>query len=197
MIALVIALMSPFAHAAPGLKLRPGSFGVGTEGAWKSKQGLADSKGNARHALYLQKFTDTATISAGFAVIDNIEGTAVSELTGLSWDHRVDGHCGAGAPRWNIQLERPDGSQYTVISLGCAAAMHSGTGGPDWERDSYSGPTIQLAVTSAGGNPATDKIVQLYILFDEGTDVTPGFVYLDNITVNGKVFTGPMDNGNH
>ena len=58
------------------------------------------------------------------------------------------------------------------------------------------------AAVSAG------TIEQLYILFDEGTD-TPtggmiaaaGFVYLDNITVtlNGapKVFTGPMDNGNH
>ena len=63
-------------------------------------------------------------------------------------------------------------------------------------------------MAGAGGNPLTDKIVQLYILFDEGND-TPtgdriaaaGFVYLDNITVtfNGtpKVFTGPMDNGNH
>ena len=45
-------------------------------------------------------------------------------------------------------------------------------------------------------------IVALYILFDEGTTLDgeplgPGFVYLDNITVNDMVFTGPMDNGKH
>jgi hypothetical protein len=29
-------------------------------------------------------------------------GLPADELTGLAWDHRDDGHCGAGAPRWNI-----------------------------------------------------------------------------------------------
>jgi hypothetical protein len=194
--------MSPIAYADAGLKLRPGSFGPDTEGAWKSKQGLPDSKGNARHALYLQKFTTTATVAAAYAVVDNIEGTPVSELTGLSWEHRMDGHCGAGAPRWNIEVEDPNGTPHTVF-LGCAAAAHDPGSGLNWMRDSYSAVAIQAAFTAAGVDPGA-TITQLYILFDEGTD-TPtggmiaaaGFVYLDNITVNGKVFTGPMDNGNH
>jgi hypothetical protein len=63
--ALPIAMMSPIAYADAGLKLRPGSFGPGTEGAWKSKQGLPDNKGNARHGLYLQKFTATASVPLG------------------------------------------------------------------------------------------------------------------------------------
>jgi hypothetical protein len=36
--------------------------------AWQSKQGLPDSKGNARHALYLQKFTETFDFAAAYAV---------------------------------------------------------------------------------------------------------------------------------
>ena len=38
-------------------------------------------------------------------------------------------------------------------------------------------------------------ITSLAIIFDEGTDVGPGFVFLDNITVNAKTFTSPGDNG--
>jgi hypothetical protein len=144
-------------------------------------------------------------------VIDNVEGTEVSQLTGLSWEHRADGHCGAGAPRWNVVVRGSDGEQYFLF-LGCAAAAHSPTSDPNWMRDSYTSPTlVSIGLTNAYG-PAfaaaheaavnAGTIEQLYILFDQGTD-TPtggmiaaaGFVYLDNITVtlNGapKVFTGP------
>ena len=41
-------------------------------------------------------------------------------------------------------------------------------------------------------------ITSLAIIFDEGTDTGPdftGFVFLDNITVNGKTWTSPGDNG--
>jgi hypothetical protein len=200
-----VAIMSPIAHADAGLKLRPGSFGPNTEGAWKSKQGRPDNKGNARFALFLQKNTLTATVAAAYAVVDNIEGTPVSELTGLSWEHRTDGHCGAGAPRWNLVVQDPSGLTHTVF-LGCNAATHSPTSDPlNWMKDSYDTLAIQAALAAAGVAPGA-TITQLYVLFDEGTDTAPGglitaagFVYLDNITVelNGtpKVFTSPGDNG--
>jgi len=38
-------------------------------------------------------------------------------------------------------------------------------------------------------------VTSLAIVFDEGTDVGPGFVFLDNITVNAKTWTSPHDNG--
>jgi len=205
-LALAIAMMSPSAYADAGLKLRPGSFGSGTEGAWQSKQGLPDSKGNARHALYLQKFTATETVAAAYAVVDNLEGLAADELTDLSWEHRNDGWCGAGAPRWNIVVQGEPAEPYTLF-LGCAAATHTFPH-PGWTKDSYTGDDILEigAANSGNGDNLADiqagTIVALYILFDEGTTLNglpygPGFVYLDNITVNDKVFTGPMDNGKH
>jgi hypothetical protein len=199
---LAIAMMSPIAYADAGLKLRPGSFGPGTEGAWKAKHGLPDSKGNARHGLYLQKFAATATFSAAYAVVDNIEGLPAAALTELSWEHRMDGHCGAGAPRWNVVVEGASGTEYTLF-LGCAAAADSPGSGPGWEKDSHTSPGILAVGAANSGNTLNlpdiqaGTITALYILFDERTDQGPGFVYLDNISVNGKVFTGPMDNGNH
>lgn len=207
-VALVIAMMSPIAYADAGLKLRPGSFGANTEGAWRSKQGLPDSKGNARHALYLQKFTETFDFAAAYAVVDNIEGLPADELTDLSWEHRDDGWCGAGAPRWNIVVKGQSGDEYTLF-LGCAAATHTVVPGhTGWTKDSYTGGAILTVGAANSGNTGnladiqSGTIVALYILFDEGTTLNglpygPGFVYLDNITVNDKVFTGPMDNGNH
>jgi hypothetical protein len=205
MVALAMAVMSPVARADAGLKLRPGSFGANTEGAWKSKQGLPDSKGNARHALYLQKFTETFDFAAAYAVVDNIQGLPAAELTELSWEHRDDGWCGAGAPRWNIVVQGQSGDVYTLF-LGCAAATHEPGSEPGWVKDSYTGSAILTVGAANSGNTANladiqaGTIVALYILFDEGTTLNglpygPGFVYLDNITVNAKVFTGPMDNG--
>ena len=206
MVALAIAVVNPIAHADADLKLRPGSFGANTEGAWKSKQGLPDSKGNARHALYLQKFTETFNFAAAYAVVDNIQGLPAEELTELSWEHRDDGWCGAGAPRWNLVVEGQSGDVYTLF-LGCAAAAKSFPH-PGWTKDSYTGGAILTVGAANSGNTANladiqaGTIVALYILFDEGTTLGgmplgPGFVYLDNITINDKVFTGPMDNGSH
>lgn len=184
---------------ADGLKLHPRGFGEHSYAAWKAKEGRPDSRGNAQHALYFQKMTTTATFAAGIAEITGIEGTPVSELTGLSWEHRVDGHCGAGAPRWNVGIEGASGTRYTVF-LGCAAAAHSPTTDPDWIRDSYPGPALQAQILAQGGaDAAAGTVTSLLIVFDEGTDNGVGFVYLDNITVErggeAKVFTSPGDNG--
>src|SRR5689334_21034075 len=88
----------------PNLSLHPSAFGPGAAAGWAAKQGLPDSHGNAQQALYLQKFAPTATNSGAEADFNGIEGTPVSSLTGLSWLHRIDGHCGAGAPRWDILI---------------------------------------------------------------------------------------------
>jgi hypothetical protein len=132
----------------------------------------------------------------------NIEGLPTAELTDLSWERRTDGHCGAGAPRWNVVVEGASGTEYTLF-LGCLAATHSPGSGTGWLKDSYTGPGILTVGAANSGNTTNlpdiqaGTITALYIIFDEGTDHGPGYVYLDNITVNDKVFTGPMDNGNH
>lgn len=175
--------------SAGGLTLHPSGFGEHSYAAWKAKEGIKDSRGNGDHSLYFQKMTTTATFAAGVAIIEGVEGALVSEL-GLSWEHRADGHCGAGAPRWNVGIDLPGGGRQTVF-LGCAAAAKSPGSAPNWIRDSYPGLGVSV--------PAGARIRSLAIVFDEGNDAGQGFVHLDNITVTigsrSTVFTGPMDNG--
>ena len=186
--------------------LHPSGFGPHSYASWKAHEGLPDSNGNKDQALYFQKMTTTPTIAAGVVLIKGFEGLPADQLTGLSWDHRVDGHCGAGAPRWNIGLADSDGNPISTVFGGCNAAVHSAvTGAPDWCHDEQ--PLALLGI------PPGAVIRHLVIVFDEGTD-TPnpppaecaqtglagGFVYLDNVTVevNGEAhtWTSASDNGN-
>src|SRR5207245_8658966 len=102
------------AGGGQGVNLHAGGFGEASFAAWKSQQGLPDTKGNGNFALYFQKLTTTATNAAAFAVITGFEGQDVSTLT-LSWDHRTDGWCGAGAPRWNLRITGHSGASYLVF----------------------------------------------------------------------------------
>jgi hypothetical protein len=195
--------MAANANSNSGLTLHPDGFGPNSFAAWRAHEGLPDSKGNADHALYFQKMTTTATNAAGVARITGLEGQPLSAITGLSWEHRDDGWCGAGAPRWDIIVSDASGNRG-VIFLGCAAAVHTPGSAPHWIRDSYPGPTAIASLPATGFTPEfnpTDALTisELLIVFDEGTDIptNPGYVYLDNITVNGQVFTGPGDNGSN
>jgi hypothetical protein len=189
-----------------GLTLHPSGFGEHSYAAWKAKEGQPDDRGNGDHALYFQKMTTTATFAAAIAIIEGLEGMPASALTasvtsGLSWEHRIDGHCGAGAPRWNVGVTGPTGQRRTVF-LGCAAAAKSPGSAPGWIRDSYPGPAIEAQIIAQTGFPSLVGVTLrgLAIVYDEGIDCCPpGFVFLDNITVTvgatPHVFTGPMDNG--
>ncbi len=168
-----------------GMNLHPRGFGEHSLAAWRANEGLPDERGKADHALYMQKFTTTETFAAAVAVIDGLEGLPATDLTILTWEHRNDGHCGGGAPRWNISLTDANGDPQ-IVFLGCSAATHSV--GSVWTTDTWD---VQAAIAAYPG--AT--IRGLAIVFDEGTDVGPGFVFLDNITVNTKVWTSPSDNG--
>src|SRR3954452_14363920 len=195
-------LVFPAAASAGALTLHPSGFGTHSYSAWKAHQGLPDSKGNDDQALYFQKMVPSTTFAAGVAVIKGVEGLPVSALDGLSWDHRTDGHCGAGAPRWNVGVDV--GGQTQTFFFGCFAAEHMPIA-PNWCHD-----TIPSAALNALPQGATLR--SLAIVFDEGTEnVVPqpppclgtaaaGFVYLDNITVtlNGvpHTWTGASDNGN-
>src|SRR4051794_17627220 len=115
-----IALLIPQVAQAGQYTLHPSGFGEHSYASWKAGQGLADSNGHGFQALYMQKMTTTATNAAGVVLIKGVEGMSASSLTGLSWDHRVDGHCGAGAPRWNVGITV--GGVDQTIFLGCYAA---------------------------------------------------------------------------
>ncbi len=191
------------ATTSDGLKLHPDGFGQASYAAWKAHEGLPDDQGNADQALYFQKMTATETFAAGVATITGLEGQPVTALTGLQWEHRNDGWCGAGAPRWNISVAGPQDFKTTVF-LGCAAAAHTpDPTNPAWTVDTF--PGLGAAVTTAlplGANPGDFTITGLNIVFDEGTTLNGlpyglGFVFLDNIKVNEHVWTSPADNGSN
>jgi len=198
--AFAAALVLPAAAFAGSLTLHPAGFGPHSYAAWKAQQGQPDSSGNGNHALYFQKDVPTTTIAAGTASVQGLAGEPATVLNGLSWEHRDDGHCGAGAPRWDIFVTSSTGVKETVF-LGCAAAAHTPGSAPGWTRDSYDGPAIQTAISAVAGSNATLR--GLSIVFDEGNeapmcsadDPTNSCVRLDNIIVNDQCWTGPMDNG--
>jgi hypothetical protein len=214
LLAAMLTLAVPAAASAGKLTLHPSGFGAHSYAAWKAHQGLPDTLGNDDQALYFQKQTATSTFAAGVAVIKGIAGTPLSELTGLAWDHREDGHCGAGAPRWNVTVQDSSGASHTVF-LGCNAAAHDEDGlygGHGWCRDSFPSPATVIAA-AAGASPTDLTITSLAINFDEGNDVPNippptgchqeqfggGFVHLDDITVQVSAmthcWTGANDNG--
>ena len=213
-VAALALVLAGGAAAGSSYTLHPAGFGTMSYSAWKAHQGTPDSQGSADQALYFQKMTPTSTVAAGVAVINGLEGLRADELTGLSWWHREDGHCGAGAPRWNIGVRDSTGHQYTVF-LGCAAAQHTEMGvsnGNGWCQDTQPSPGAAIQ-GQTGQDPADLTITGLEIVFDEGNDIpnappagcaqenlAGGFVYLDNIDVqvNGMdhCWTNASDNGN-
>src|SRR6266581_2361691 len=158
-----------------GLSLHPGGLGEQSFAKWQSHEGEPDAKGSADQALYFQKMVATPVFAAGFAVIDGLQGQRANTLTALSWEHRTDGWCGAGAPRWDVIVSDASGDRG-VIFLGCAAAVHTPGSGPNWIRDSYPAGTPIASLPATGFTPdfnPTDPLTisELLIVFDEGTDI--------------------------
>ncbi|MFN2637886.1 MAG: hypothetical protein ABR585_12745 [Gemmatimonadaceae bacterium] len=200
------AVSTGVANASSSLKLHPDGFGPKSLAAWRAHEGEQDRTGNADQALYFQKFTATETNAAGVARITGLEGQPVSAIEGLSWEHRIDGWCGAGAPRWDIIVADENGNRG-VIFLGCALAVHTPGSEPGWLKDTQpSTPAGALILPPATGfttdfNPLSPLTIdELLIVFDEGTTYLgqpygSGYTFLDNIQVNTKIWTSPADNG--
>ena len=190
--AVLVTAVSAAAAAAGTFTLHPSGFGEHSYSAWKAHQGLPDSTGNQDQALYFQKMTSTATVAAGVAVIKGFEGLPFDSLTHLEFWYGTDGHCGAGAPRFDIFVQPTVGPQQSVF-IGCQEMTPGPTevapSGRVFQQRSYDGPF-----------PLLGTITGISIVFDEGNDVGRGFVYLDNITVTADTaahtWTSASDNGN-
>jgi len=188
-----LALLTPAAALAGTYTLHPSGFGEHSYSAWKAHEGLPDTSGNKDQALYFQKMTSTATIAAGVAVIKGFEGLPVSSLSRLEFWWGTDGHCGAGAPRFDVFVQPTVGPQYTLF-VGCQGmtpgAHATAPSGRVYEQRTYTGPF-----------PVDGTIAGIAIVFDEGNDVGQGFVYLDNISVQAgtvaHTWTSASDNGNN
>ena len=206
---LAIALAFPMTAFAGSFTLHPSGFGEKSRANWKAHSGLPDpgmGSGSATsdQSLYFQKMTDTSTFAAGVAVF-KFDPFPVSELQGLEFWYGTDGWCGAGAPRFNVRIEPTSGPAQTFF-IGCASMLPGATAtapsGRVFQQKSVAAP---FAIACCGTFPTTGTVVGLAIVFDEGNDVGPGFVYLDKIKVetsglNGspgtKVWNSASDNSN-
>lgn len=152
---------------------------------WVTHQGLPDA-GKSNHALYLQKADLTSNLGFAAAKIKSFKDRAVTDLTELGFDYKNGGHCTAGSPRFVVRV---DGVDY---SLACAFGLASTS--PDdpinWTRVRFSGPEF-----SAAGIPLVGIVESVQLVFDEGTDLGSGTVYLDNLDINTVLIGKPGKGG--
>lgn len=186
-------LATTFSSASTHLRTRTFEFDPDHTGivaaAWVRNLGLPPANGHGRSGLLLSK-NGLTTINASAGVV--IEGVGGMALTELGFDARSGGHCGAGAPRFNVVT-----SDDVMHFVGCSYGTHTAnTPAQGWQR---------IRVTGADAFPpfaANQTVKSLALVFDEGTDTGPdfsGLVVLDNIDVNGTLLSGPINgkNGEH
>lgn len=175
------------AFAAPsGYSVKPSVYDPDKTGIivseWQTHQGLADS-GNSDHALFLQKNGPTTTNAAAVASVDGVSGITLTEI---GWDTRDDGHCGAGAPRFNVVT-----NDNVTHFIGCnspapvSVSTLTDSRGQAWTRRRYDPATAFPAITPGS------TVKSISIVFDEGTDQGTGSVYVDNIDINGTLIGKP------
>jgi hypothetical protein len=179
--------------------------------AWLDGMGLPDNGGSnasttdrrdnpnkkdAHSGLLLSKNGPTPDCSSSGAEIKGVRGIKVTADFTLGFDYRNGGHCGAGAPRFNVTTK--DG--HFSFEGGCANGVPSPA-----PQDPLEWTRIRINTTLVGqGFPPTavgQEIESISILYDEGTD-TPslsdpmgvGLAVIDNIFINGRVITSG-DNG--
>jgi len=172
--------------------------------AWLGGMGLPDDGTSANSpapgarsdqhlGLLLNKNGPTSDCSASGATIEGFRpGTTVTEL---GFDYREGGHCGAGAPRFNITTS----AGFTYFA-GCVHGVQTpAPQDPEWTRVRF-GAGVGTVFPADTSNPpfifGTTQVRSLDIVFDEGTEATSpsdptgvGLAVLDNIDVNGKLIT--------
>jgi hypothetical protein len=176
------------------VRVQPFHFGLGALATWARDAGEPTSApvgDREQFGLLLQKLTATSSFSASGAVL--LDGAMSAEsLTALGFEisgfegmpfGTANAYCNAGAPRINVFSNAP-----TACFLGCAhgqKTQHPVTG---WWTISFTPPFTQYPGCEAG---VSGTITFIELVFDEGTDLGPGSVVVDDIRVNNQVFGGP------
>jgi hypothetical protein len=167
---------------------------------WLGGMGLPDdgtsanspNPGTARDphfGLLLNKNGPTPDCSSAGATIEGFKPG--STITEIGFDYRIGGHCGAGAPRFNIVSTA--GDFYFVGGCANVPTTPAPQDPAQWGR-------VRFTSAQFFGTPAfafgVTKVRSIEIILDEGTD-TPsvsdptgvGLAVIDNIDINGKLIT--------
>jgi hypothetical protein len=192
---------------SPGVPYPAGSNIV--TGSWLRGMGLPDNggansnplnpadnpnKADPRFGLLVSKNGPTPDCSSSGARINGVKGTIVGTTFELGFDYRNGGHCGAGAPRFNVVVRPPTGPDTFHFVGGCAngTATVAPQDPSEWTRVRF-GPAQEFPVIPVGST-----VRSISILYDEGTDTANndtqgvGLAVVDNIFIDGQVITlGP------
>lgn len=153
-----------------------------------------------RHTgLLLSKNGTTPDCSAAGAEIHGVKGMTVTSTFALGFDYRNGGHCGAGAPRFNVVVKPPSGPDTFHFVGGCAndsAPTPAPQDPTQWTRVRFdtSNPGESFPPILVGS-----KIRSISLIHDEGTDTANndtqgvGLAVVDNIFINGALITGHGD----
>ena len=193
--------LEPPPHGGPSsIRVDPFHFGLGGLATWARDAGEPSSSHGGggdpqRFGLLLQKLTATANFAASGAEL--FDGQMPSEdLDRLAFDisgfrgmdfGEANGYCGAGAPRFNVVS-----NAGATCFLGCAHGQKTQDAQSGWWTISFQPPYTQYPGCEGG---VTGTVRSIEIVFDEGTDVGPGSVVLDNIRVNNRVIGKPTGGG--
>ena len=176
------------------LTLYPVGGGADTYAAWKAQEGRPDSQGTANQALYLQHLSN----GPAAAHVRGLEGTKVTLLASLAYEHRVPGTCTRTDPRWTLFIRGKSGKEY-LVNLGCSLTPGQPTDDPRWIRRCFAQPVIRAEImrqTRTKEDALAGTIEGLALVMDR----SQGSVYLDNIHVVSKTaqktWTYAGDNGN-
>ena len=165
---------------------------------WLNGLGLPDNGtanpggGTTHQGLLLSKNGPTPDCSSAFAsIIGFVPNGAVSAL---GFDYRLGGHCGAGAPRFNVNT--PSGTFFFGCNGGTPSASPQDPA--NWTR-----VTFDQSNAPVGFVFGATQVISIDIVFDEGTD-TPspdgnapagvGLATIDNIRINNTFITKKAGN---
>jgi hypothetical protein len=172
--------------------------------AWLGGMGLPDNGGpnvgldptdnpnkRDRHmGLLLNKNGTTPDCSSAGARILGVAGMYVGLGFTLGFDYRLGGHCGAGAPRFNVVAKTLLGPETFHFVGGCANAATT----PAVQDPLQWGTVRFTSLQSFPPIPIGSRIRSITLIYDEGTDVPTasdplgvGLAVVDNIYINGRV----------
>jgi hypothetical protein len=182
------------------IDIQPWQFGIGAASGWI--RGAGEPKNlfdKQQWGFLMQKHTPTSSFAAAGATITGGPKTAagltvlsfdISGYPGVAFDDyggTTHGYCGAGAPRFNVYSDAA-----ATCFLGCTHGDKTQDPNTGWWTISF---TASKPFTSYSGceGGIIGSIKGIELMIDEGTDVGPGDVIVDNIRVNTSV-AGKPDN---
>jgi hypothetical protein len=130
-------------------------------------------------ALIMSKILPTDDDAAAVATIEGAQGVTLGEL---GFDVFLGGHCGAGAPRFNVTT-----TGGHVYFFGCADGTHA-SASPTFARVRFGDADAEPQLPSDPPWPGFGyaRIEKLEIVFDDGIDVGSGFTAIGNIDIDGE-----------